>query len=181
MRKNRDGRPKKPRKITQDLGAPPKPYRTDPERHVIAFARALELVRGCSQQAAFDLTAAWFYGDEVKHEKVHRREPPDTVAVGFYTRPGAGASSLRSKSKGLIEKATEWAGEGRRGKFRRLSLEDALHLETLVAACMFALKPPHKQVVFPLLDMLESIGEREFGEKRLAPLVLQESSPHDLF
>jgi hypothetical protein len=177
----RSRHPKKARKVTTRLGAPPKPYRRDPDRHAIAFARAMERVRGYGQNEAFDLTASWFYGREVEHEKGRRRQPPGTVAIAWYTRPGAGASSIRNKAKSLIEKSTEWWGGGRRGEYRRLSMEDAQHLKTLIWACQIALNPTEKQVIFPLLDILASIGEREFGEKRLAPLILQKASPHDLF
>jgi hypothetical protein len=188
MRKDRGRHPKKARKVTQKLGARPKQYRHDPDRHIIAFARAMEMVWECTQDAAFDVAVSWFYCDGAKHDatgvvgkKNHRRQPSGTVAIGWHNRPGAGASSLHSEADNLIVKSREWWGGGRRGESRRLSAEDVWHLQTLIAACCIALKPPNGQAIHHLLDILGSIGEREFGEKRLAPLVLRKSSPQQLF
>jgi hypothetical protein len=172
----KNGGAKKARKVTKRLGAPPKPYRQDPDRYIIAFARAQQIALNCSQNDAFDLAVSWLYGDKVEHEKGRRRQPSGTMSIAWHTRPGAGASSIQNKAASLIEKATEWWGGGRRGEDRRLSMEDAQHLQTLIWACQIALNPTDKQVIFPLLDILASIGEREFGEKVLAPLVLQKVS-----
>jgi len=183
VRKERGRHPKKARKVTQKLGAKLKQYRHDPDRHIIALARAMETVWGCTQDAAFDMAVGWFYGAEARHDtsgdvgrRNHRRQPADTVAIGWHLRPGAGISSLHSKADNLIVKSKEWWGGGRRGESRRLSAEDVGHLHTLIAACCIALRPPNGQAIHHLLDILGSIGEREFGEKRLAPLVLQKPS-----
>jgi hypothetical protein len=147
-------------KTGKPRGRPPKRYRQDPDRYVLAFAQAAEIVFGISQNDAFDLTVSSLFGRQVEHERGRRRQPATTEAVGWATR--VGPTPLQHRAAALITKAG-----------RPLSEADAVHHAVLMTACKNALEARDGRVITPLLDMLASIGEREFGERCLVPMVLQ--------
>jgi hypothetical protein len=147
-------------KTGRPRGRPPKRYRQDPDRYILAFAQAAEVVFGISQNDAFDLTVSALFGRAVEHEKGRRRQPAATQVVGWVTR--VGPTPLQNRAAALITKAS-----------RPLSEADAMHHAVLMTACKYALEARDGRVIAPLLDLLASIGERDFGERCLVPIVLQ--------
>jgi hypothetical protein len=149
-------------KTGKPRGRPRKRYRQDPDRYILAFAQAAEVVFGISQNDAFDLTVCNFFGRGVEHEKGRRRQPDGTQAVGWVTR--VGPTPLQNRAAALITKAS-----------RPISAADAIHHSILMTACKYALEAKDGRVIPSLLDLLASIGEREFGERCLVPMVLQKA------
>ncbi|RQH15686.1 hypothetical protein [Bradyrhizobium sp. RP6] len=147
-------------KTGKPRGRPPKLYQQDSDRYILAFAQAAEIVFCLSQNDAFDLTVCCLFGREVEHKKGRRRQPADTQAVGWVTR--VGPTPLQNRAAAFITKVS-----------RPISEADALHHAVLVTACKNALEAKDGRVIAPLLDLLASIGEREFGERCLVPIVLQ--------
>jgi hypothetical protein len=147
-------------KTGKPRGRPPKRYQQDPDRYILAFAQAAEIVFGISQNDAFDLTVSSLFGREVEHKRGRRRQPAATQAVGWVTR--VGPTPLQNRAAALITKTS-----------RPLSEAEALHHAVLMTACKNALEAKDGRVIAPLLDLLASIGEREFGERCLVPIVLQ--------
>jgi hypothetical protein len=142
-----------------------KKYRDDSDRYAldryaIAYARALQAL-GASESGAFKIAASLFYGEKAEPEKTRRRPPPGMARVAWAPRriPGAvglptAADRLRLKSK------------------RKLSEEDAEHQAILTEACKISIAAKDERTVIPLvLGMLTLIGERQFGEKCLAPMI----------
>jgi hypothetical protein len=143
-------------------GRKPKVYREDPDRYAIAFALALQVANKMSEASAFNLAAALFYGHEVEPEHTRRRKPPSTEAVGWIPVKKPGAVGLPNKATALRLKSS-----------RALREEDAEHQKTLTVACALALGEKDSQkAILVLLEMLNTIAERDFGEKVLVPMIL---------
>ena len=146
-------------------GRPSRRYRTDRDRHIIALAQASEIVWGLSQNAAFDLTVASFYGAETEHERGRARQPADTQAVGWVTR--VGPTPLQNRAAALITKAA-----------KPLNEEDALHHAVLVTACADALRvrtaKDRAAEVKSFLGKLACIGEDDFASWLLTIVTQQE-------
>jgi hypothetical protein len=141
-------------------GRPPKKYRDDPDRYATAFAGALQAL-GASEAAAFTVAAAQFVAGEVAPEKTRRRQPLGTEAIAWEARRAPGAVSLPNKATTLRVKSK-----------RGLSAEDAEHQAILTEACKISIGTKNAQVVIPLVrGMLMIIGELEFGDKCLVPMI----------
>jgi hypothetical protein len=158
--------------VTPKTGNPrgrrPKTFRLDPDRYAIAFALALQVARGMSEAAAFNLAAALFYGTEVEPEPTRRRQPAETAAVAWSSPKKPGAVGLPNKATTLRLKSN-----------RGLSEQDAHYQSILTTACAIALGAKDNRALLILDQMLATIGEREFGERCLVPIILEES-PHPI-
>jgi hypothetical protein len=156
------GRPRKERPPRRPkAGRPPLRFRDDPDRYAVALLDALLALDMGSEYACSMGVAAWLVGLDGDPARVRSDGLTSTNWWRRRTRGGVSAGTLQGKAATLKQK-----------RRRCRSLGEAAWRRAMAACFMLTIGARNPETAKPaILDRAASVGEREFAERVMLPMV----------